>query len=93
MIFIDADHSFEQSLKDFQNAAEHIIIDGFIFLHDTYPYDPIMFDREVCDDAYRTPLWLKQNRIDDFEIITLPFNPGLTIAKRMNRNQQLSYLP
>ena len=92
MIFIDADHSFEQSCRDFVNAAKHIIMDGFIFLHDTYPYDPEMFKPEWCHDAYKTPLWIKQNMIDDFEIITLPFNPGLTIAKKMKRNKQLEYL-
>ena len=92
MIFIDADHSFEQSKKDFVNASRHLIDDGFIFLHDTYPYDPKFFEPEWCNDAYRTPLWIKQNMIDEFEIVTLPFNPGLTIVKKMNRNKQLQYL-
>ena len=92
MIFIDADHSFEQSLKDFQNAAKHLVVDGFIFMHDTYPYEPEMFRPDLCNDAYRAPLWIKQNMIDEFEIITLPFNPGLTIVKKMKRNKQLEYL-
>jgi len=92
MIFIDADHSFEQSRKDFVNASRHLITDGFIFLHDTYPYDPKLFAPEWCNDTYRTPLWIKENMIDEFEVITLPFNPGLTILKKMKRNKQLQYL-
>ena len=91
MVFIDADHSFEQSRKDVLNASKHIIVDGLIFLHDTYPYDPEMFKPELCNDGYKTPLWIKQNMIDDFEIVTLPFNPGLTILKKMKRNKQLNY--
>jgi predicted O-methyltransferase YrrM len=91
-IFIDADHSHEQSLKDFLNASKHIVEDGFIFLHDTYPYDPIMLSADLCHDAYKTPLYIKQNLIHDFEIVTLPFNPGLTIVKKMSSKKQLYYL-
>jgi hypothetical protein len=91
MIFIDADHSHEQSLKDFMNASKHIIEDGFIFFHDTYPYDPYMFDPGFCNDAYKTPLFIKKNLIDDFEILTLPFNPGVTMVKKISRFKQLIY--
>lgn len=91
MIFIDADHSFEQSRTDFLNASKHIMTDGFIFLHDTYPYHPEMLEPHLCHDAYKTPLWIKQNMIDEFEIVTLPFNPGLTILKKMKRSEQLNY--
>jgi predicted O-methyltransferase YrrM len=91
-VFIDADHSHEQSLKDFMNVSKHIVEDGFIFLHDTYPYDPVMLSPDLCNDAYQTPLFIKQNLIRDFEVITLPFNPGLTIIKKMHCEKQLSYL-
>jgi predicted O-methyltransferase YrrM len=92
LIFIDADHSYEQSLKDFLNAKKYIIEDGFILLHDTYPYDPRMFAPDLCYDAYKTPLYIKENLIDDFEILTLPFNPGLTLVKKIARKKQLTYL-
>ena len=91
-IFIDADHSHEQSLKDFLNAGKHIVEDGFIFLHDTYPYDPVMLSADLCHDAYKTALYIKQNLVSDFEIVTLPFNPGLSIIKKMNRSKQLYFL-
>lgn len=92
-VFIDADHSHEQSLTDFLNVKDRVIEDGFIFFHDTYPYDPIFFDKHACNDAYKTPLYIKQNLIDDFEVLTLPFNPGVTIVKKISRNKQLIYLP
>jgi hypothetical protein len=90
--FIDADHSYEQSLKDFNNIKDRIIEDGFIFLHDTYPYDPSMFDPGMCNDVYRTALHIKTHFIDEFEVVTLPFNPGVTIVKKMRKDKQLIYL-
>ena len=77
-IFIDADHSHQQTLKDFLNAKDHLIEDGFIFFHDTYPYDSWMCVKNGCDDAYRTPLFIKEHLIDEFEVLTLPFSPGVT---------------
>lgn len=91
-VFIDADHSYEQSLKDFLNVQEHLMEDGFIFLHDTYPYDPVMLTNDLCQDGYKTPLHIKQKLNANFEILTLPFNPGLTIVKKMNINKQMAYL-
>jgi len=90
-IFIDADHSYQQSLKDFLNVKDRIIEDGFVFFHDTYPYDYSMTVSTLSSDCYKTILYIKQNFIDEFEILTLPFNPGVTIVKKMKRNKQLIY--
>lgn len=92
VVFIDADHSHEQSLKDFLNVKDLVIEDGFIFFHDTYPWDESFFHPGACNDVYKTALYIKQNFIDEFEIVTLPFNPGVTIVKKMKRNDQLIYL-
>jgi predicted O-methyltransferase YrrM len=93
VVFIDADHSHEQSLKDFMNVKDRIIDDGFIFLHDTYPYDEVFFSKYACNDVYKTALYIKQNFIDEFEVVTLPINPGVTIVKKISRSKQLIYLP
>lgn len=37
MLFIDADHSFEQAKKDFDNFSKWMSPCGIICLHDTYP--------------------------------------------------------
>lgn len=91
-VFIDADHSHEQSLKDFINVKDRVIEDGFIFFHDTYPYGEPFLHPYACNDCYKTALYIKQHFIDQFEIVTLPINPGVSIVKRMNRNQQLLWL-
>jgi predicted O-methyltransferase YrrM len=90
-IFIDADHSHAQSLKDFLNSKDRIIDDGFIFFHDTYPYDELMFNPQLCNDVYKTALYLKTHHIDEFEVLTFPFNPGVTVAKKIARTKQLIY--
>lgn len=92
VVFIDADHSHEQSLKDFINVKDRVIEDGFIFFHDTYPYDSTYFDPGLCNDVYKTSLYIKNNLIDEFEIVTLPINPGVSIVKKINRAKQLIYL-
>ena len=91
-VFIDADHSHEQSLIDFLNVKDKVIEDGFIFFHDTYPYNPCFFDKGACGDVYKTALYIKNNFRDDFEIVTLPINPGVTIVKKMKNHKQLIYL-
>jgi predicted O-methyltransferase YrrM len=90
-VFIDADHSHEQSLKDFLNVKDKIIEDGFIFFHDTYPYHEKYMDPGACNDVYKTSLYIKEKLIDEFEVITLPFNPGITLVKKMSRKKQLIY--
>jgi predicted O-methyltransferase YrrM len=89
LIFIDADHSHEQSLKDFINCERFLIEDGFIILHDTYPINEEYLDPSLCNDSYLTALYIKQHLSDNFESLTLPFHPGLTIAKKISKNKQL----
>jgi hypothetical protein len=89
MIFIDADHSYEQSLKDFNNSQKHLVNDGFIIMHDTYPLSDFYIEPNLCNDVYKTALFIKNNLIENFEILTLPFHPGLTIVKKINRDKQM----
>jgi|688.fasta_scaffold200594_2 predicted O-methyltransferase YrrM len=89
LIFIDADHSHDQSLKDFINSQKFLIDDGFIILHDTYPINESFLDPTLCNDSYKTALYIKNNLSDSFEILTLPFHPGLTLIKKCNKNRQL----
>jgi len=89
MVFIDADHSHEQSFKDFLNVKDRVIEDGFIFLHDTYPYSEEFTSPGLCNDTYKTAFRIKEKFSDSFECITFPFNPGLTLLKRISRDKQL----
>lgn len=92
MVFVDADHSHQQSLKDFLAVVPRVIEDGFIFLHDTYPCQPRLFAPDKCSDCWLTPLFIKRNFIENFEVVTLPFNVGLTIVKKIDRTKQLAYV-
>lgn len=87
MVFIDAYHEKSQVLKDFWGIAPYVIDDGFIFLHDTYPCDERMTSPEYTHNCWEAALELKQQ--DEWEILTLPFNPGLTILKKTPKNRQL----
>lgn len=92
MVFIDADHSHAQSLKDFNNVRDRVIEDGMIVFHDTYPYHPSMFSSELCHDVYKTAHYIKLHLANEFESITLPFNPGVTLVKKIASSKQLIYL-
>jgi len=82
MAFIDACHESNQVFKDFEGLFPYVMEDGFIFLHDTYPYDKIMTAPDMCNDCYKVPLMIKEKYGNMCELLTLPFNPGLTIVKK-----------
>ena len=88
-VFIDGDHSKEQVLRDFLNVKDMVIDDGFIILHDTYPCNETMELPNHSYNAWEAVLEIKQKFISEWEIVTLPFNPGLTIMKKMKINKQL----
>lgn len=89
LIFIDADHSYGQSLADFMNAQRFLVEDGFVIFHDTYPLNDDFIDPDWCGDCYRTPLYIKQNLSDSFETLTLPFHPGVSIVKKISNKKQM----
>lgn len=93
LVFIDGCHSHEQSLKDFLNVKGKIIEDGFIIMHDSYPIDMSWAASDLCGEVYKTVEYIKKHFIYEFEILTLPFHPGLSIIKKMNINKQLCYKP
>lgn len=92
MVFIDADHSFEQSYKDFVNVKDHVIENGFVFFHDTYPYDKTLTQTHFCNDCYKTPIEIRKNFSNEWELVTLPFNPGVTICKKIYGKNSLPWM-
>lgn len=79
--FIDADHSYQQVIIDFENIYKYLSNGGYIFLHDTYPCSEQLLNPQYCNDCYLTPITIK-NKYPFIEILTLPFNPGLTIIRK-----------
>ena len=89
MVFIDGDHNKEQVYKDFVNVEDKVIDDGFVFFHDSYPYSEIMLQPGLSGDCWEAVKKIKKNFISSWEIVTLPFNPGLTIMKKIKLEKQL----
>ncbi len=79
---IDADHSVDVAMKDFDALFEYIEPGGLLFLHDTYPCLPWLLEPKFCYDCYKTPLRIKEKYGNLVEILTLPLNPGLTIVRK-----------
>jgi predicted O-methyltransferase YrrM len=88
-VFIDGSHEKEQVYKDFINVSERVIDEGFILFHDTSPCNEMMLDPGYSDNAWEAILKIKNHFHNDWEILTLPFNPGLTIMKKIKINKQL----
>ena len=86
MIFIDVCHTHEATYNDFLNAKKHIKDDGIIFFHDTYPNSEIWTSNSLCGDGYKTSQVIRMNHNDEFEILTLPINPGISIARKCPKN-------
>jgi len=74
MIFIDAEHSWNQVKSDFVNSMKILKQNGVIILHDTFPPNKESFIH--CKDGYKI---MKEF---NYCTITLPFYYGLTIYSR-----------
>jgi predicted O-methyltransferase YrrM len=88
MLFIDADHSKEAVFKDFKNFFPFVRPHGLILLHDTHPENEYFKAKGYCGDGFKAIECLS-NSTTDYEMVTIPVHPGLTICRK--RNSQLSY--
>lgn len=86
MAFIDASHDYEQTLKDFLNIKDYVAPDGIIFFHDTYPSTASETSSDLSGDCYKLPDKIRLEHNKEFEIITFPINPGLSMARRVKRH-------
>jgi len=79
MLFIDADHSFEQSKRDFDNFSPFISPCGIICMHDTYP--PVSPHKGECWKTARAIH--KWPEYKDWEIFTFPGTwAGFSLVRR-----------
>jgi len=86
IIFIDADHNFDEVRKDFLHAIKILNNWGIILLHDTDPISKTYLEPRFCGDAYRVRDWIKET-FPHLNILTLPISvAGLTIVNR-NENR------
>ena len=54
IVFIDGDHSYEQSRKDFINAMSCLKKDGLIVMHDCLPHNEEYAGPLWCGEVFRT---------------------------------------
>jgi predicted O-methyltransferase YrrM len=85
MVFIDACHSHEATYRDFLNVKEHLVNDGIIFMHDMYPKDKESTDAGLSGDCYKTAEKIRLEHNNEFEIITIPVEPGISMLRKVNR--------
>lgn len=93
-LFIDADHSYEQVKKDFDNFSKYVINGtGYIFLHDTHPVCKELLSKDNCHTAYKFAEEVRKSEEykKNFEICTIagPW-AGLSIIRKSDR--QLSWM-
>lgn len=89
MMFIDADHSSESVLKDFNNFFPFVSDQGIIILHDGYPKNKSYTRPGYCGDCYLAIEKLTlQAKERGYEMVTIPVHPGVTICRKRS-----SHLP
>lgn len=79
IIFVDANHEYEQVLRDFQNALD--ICDKFIFLHDLFPVKEEYTSPDKCGDAYKLLYYLGKQQHLNYDMRTLVVDCGLTVIR------------
>lgn len=84
IIFIDADHNFEQVKIDFENSLKVLNEFGIIILHDTDPFDKRLLEDYFCSNSYKIVDYIYENHTE-LNIITLPVHEtGLSLVMRKN---------
>ena len=84
LIFIDGNHSREAVLDDFHGALRSIKVEGVILLHDTYPLDKEATNPARCDTGYLA-IEMLSHQTNEFEMMTIPVHPGLTLVRKRSR--------
>ena len=94
LAFIDGMHHFEFALRDFINLERHCGRDSTILLHDVYPVDASVAERERrttfwTGDVWRVMAALRRHR-PDLEVCTLSCPPsGLGMVRRLDPDSRL----
>ena len=78
MIFIDADHKYEQAKKDLESSMKALNENGILAIHDTQPASENDTSVEHCLDSYK----ITQRDWEGWDQFTLRRRPGLTLFTR-----------
>lgn len=81
LLFIDADHSHEAVLEDFQNCLPLLSDNAMVAIHDTWPATEEFSAPRFCSDSYRVPELLR-SQYPEWNFVTVSCHPGLTLGSR-----------
>lgn len=85
LVFIDADHNYRSSLRDFDLVFPLVNDNGLILMHDTYPPSEEYLTPSRCGDTYKTAEFIRFHYNHKCEICTLPFFYGIAIVRKLDR--------
>ena len=82
LLYIDADHSHEQSRRDFENFSPYVRPNGLILMHDTFPLNEDFEQLHLSGTVYQTAQDIKREYRDEFEIMTIPYLCGVSLLRK-----------
>ncbi len=106
--FIDGLHTYEQALRDIENASTYLHADGFVVVHDCNPKLAWLarpagsftefrqtghwWELAWCGDVWKAIVHLRSLR-DDLEVTVLDCDFGVGLIKRGTPKTNLAYSP
>ena len=103
IVFIDGNHTYEQSYKDVINSLKYLNQNGIILMHDCYPRNKIEgaptlyeakkyknFNGSWRGEVYKTIINLRSTR-DDLSIFVIDCDCGVGIIKKEENFNKLNF--
>jgi predicted O-methyltransferase YrrM len=81
-LYIDAYHSHEQSLADFEHFWPYIVPNGLVLMHDTFPLSPNHEDLKYSGTVWKTAQHIKKFYSSECELVTFPYLCGIGILRK-----------
>lgn len=81
LLFIDADHAEMSAKKDFQKFCPFVSDQGIILMHDSYPLSSDHTNPYSSGTVYKA-VWELSQQQKDYEMMTIPLAPGLTLCRK-----------
>jgi hypothetical protein len=92
VIFIDADHRFDQLIKDFENSLKILNPGGTIIIHDTDPCEKERLVPTSCADSWKIVNYVR-TCYPELTIVTFPVSVmGISVVRRNSDRRVLRIL-
>ena len=82
LLYIDADHSHQQSLADFETFSQYVVPNGLVLMHDTFPLFQEHEQLGYSGTVWKTAQFIKEHYRDEFEIMTIPYLCGVSLLRK-----------